>query len=159
MTRRLSIGLLALLPFLAAACARDLRTDLALVDVSTGWADDGPVEGVMNKLVPTISFRIRNVSRSDIDRVQLSVVFRRGGESQSWGERFVQGIGADGLAAGATTDLLVLRSPRGYTGSQGPDEMLRNAEFVDARVDVFGRHTNRWIKLGEFQIDRILVSQ
>jgi hypothetical protein len=37
--------------------------------------------------------------------------------------------------------------------------MLQNREFVDAKVDVFGKHGSRtWVKMGEFQVDRQLVA-
>ena len=59
----------------------------------------------------------------------------------------------------ATTNQIVLRSERGYTSIEPNDRMLQNREFVDAKVDIFGRTgSSRWIKMGEFQIDRTLVN-
>lgn len=160
MRRSLSLGL-ALTVVVAAGCIRnrDLQAELSVEAVSTGWvADDSGGPG-MNKVVPTISLRLRNVSDEAIDRVQVNAIFRRADEPQSWGEHFVRAIDAEGLAPGQTTETLVLRSPRGYTGTQGAEELLRNSEFVDARVDILGRHTNRWIRIGQFPIDRALVAQ
>jgi hypothetical protein len=38
--------------------------------------------------------------------------------------------------------------------------MLQNKEFVDARVEVLGRQGPRtWVKIGEYQIDRQLLTQ
>ena len=57
------------------------------------------------------------------------------------------------VGAGLLTRSLVgvLRSERGYTGSQSRLQMLQNKEFVDARVEIFGKHGSRtWVKIGEY---------
>jgi hypothetical protein len=159
MTRRLSVALVSGL-WLAACESRDVQTDLKIVNVQTGWYDAGIVEGGKNKLVPSIALELQNISDRDIASVQLNAVFRRAGEQVSWGEHFVRAIDATGLAAGATTKPVVLRSSFGYTGTEPRLQMLQNREFVDARVEVFGRHGRRtWAKMGEFSIDRRLLTQ
>ena len=124
----------------------------------TGWyGTNSPSEGV-NKVVPSISFELENVSDRDIASVHLTAVFRRLGEEHSWGEHYVRGIDADGLAAGATTESIVLRSTLGYTGSQTREQLLRNELFVDAQVEIFGKHGRRmWIKMAEFPVGRELL--
>ena len=55
---------------------------------------------------------------------------------------------------------LVLRSTLGYTSSQSRAQMLQNREFVDAKVNVFGKHGSRtWIKIGEYTVDRQLLTE
>lgn len=146
---------------LAAGCrSREVEKDLRITDIKTGWYDAGIVEG-QNKLVPSISFRLQNISGEDISRVRMNAVFHTVDAPQdAWGEHLIQAIGRDGLAAGATGGPLVLRSPRGYTGSEPRLVMLKNSQFVDATVSVFGRHGSRnWIKLGDFRIDRQLLTE
>jgi hypothetical protein len=54
----------------------------------------------------------------------------------------------------------VLRSTLGYTSSQSRAQMLQNREFVDAKVNVFGKHGSRtWIKMGEYTVDRHLLTE
>jgi len=144
----------------AAGCrAREVEKDLVLTDIHTGWYDVGVVDG-QNKLVPTITLRLQNVSSEPIARVQLNAVFRRQGEQQEWDAHFVRGIGPDGLAPGATGEALVLRSDRGYLGPQSRLQMLQNTEFVDARVEIFGKHGSRnWVKIGDYTIDRQLLTE
>jgi hypothetical protein len=146
---------------LVAACeSRDVQTDLKIVNVQTGWFDAGIVEGGMNKLVPSVSLELQNVSDREIASVQLNAVFRRVAEEKSWGDHFVRAIDASGLAAGATTEPIVLRSTLGYTGAQARAQMLQNQEFVDARVEVFGKHGRRtWAKMGEYTIERRLLTE
>lgn len=158
MRRRLALALLAAAS--VAACeSREVEKDLKIVNVHTGWYDAGIVAGGMNKLVPSVSIELQNVSDRDIASVQLNAVFRRIGEQESWGEHFVSAIDSSGLRAGSATTPIILRSTFGYTGSQARVQMLQNKEFVDAKVEIFGRHGRRnWAKMGEYQIDRQLLT-
>jgi hypothetical protein len=101
---------------LLAGCtrSRDVQKDLKLTDVRTGWYDAGIVEG-KNKLVPSISLKIQNVSSDEIANVQVNAIFRRVGEQEAWGEHFVRGVGSNGLEPGQSGGDIVLRSNLGYT--------------------------------------------
>ena len=159
MTTRL-IACLVLVLLVTGCRAREVEKDLTITDVHTGWYDIGIVNG-QNKLVPSISLKLKNVSPDEISRVQLNAVFKRlDGENKEWDAHFVRGIGPGGLAPGATGEELVLRSERGYTGSESRLQMLQNKAFVDAKVEIFGKHGSRfWVKIGEFQIDRQLLTE
>jgi hypothetical protein len=128
------------------------------VEVKTGWFDAG-VEDGKNKLLPTIVLRLKNVSRAPVANVQLNAVIRRAGETEEWGGAFRRVIDSDGLAAGATTDPIVLRSNLGYTGTEPRAQMLKNRQFVDAQVQVFAKHGgSQWTKMGDWQITRELLT-
>ena len=158
MLNRLMAGLV-LVVLIAGCRAREVEKDLAITDVHTGWYDAGIVQG-QNKLVPSISLKLKNVSPEEISRVQINAVFKRQGEDKEWDAHFVRGIGPDGLAPGAKGSELVLRSERGYTGQQSRLQMLQNKEFIDAKVDIFAKHgSGYWKKLGEFKIDRQLLTE
>jgi hypothetical protein len=158
MLNRLTISLAVLL--LVGGCrSREVEKDLTITDIHTGWYDLGVVEG-QNKLVPSITLRLQNVSAESISRVQINAVFRRVGEAEEWDAHFVRGIGPDGLAPGAKGSELILRSERGYTGQESRLQMLQNKEFVDARVEIFGKHGSRnWVKIGDYTIDRQLLTE
>src|SRR5688572_2573083 len=101
---------LLLLSVAAAACsagALDLREQLQVTDVTTGWYDAGIVDG-KNKLVPTISLHLKNAGGEPVDTVQVNAVFRRVGEEEEWGTAFARVVGADGLGPGASTKPIVL---------------------------------------------------
>jgi hypothetical protein len=144
---------------LGAGCrSRAVEKDLRLVDVNTGWYDVGVVDG-QNKLVPSVSLRIENVSEEPISNVQMNAIFRRVNEEQIWGEHFGRAIDRAGLGPSATGKPVVFRSERGYTGTQARAQMLQNKEFVDAKVEIFGKHGSRtWVKLGEFPVERRLLT-
>lgn len=129
------------------------------LDVVTGWYDEGIVEG-KNKLVPSVSLKLHNRSDRAVRSVQVNAIFKRGTEAEPWGDHFGWAIQGEPLAPGETTRDIVLRSGLGYTGEQPRQQMLQNAEFVDARVEIFLKQGSRvWAKLAEFPIERQLLTQ
>ncbi len=108
MSRAIVVLLIAVL---ASGC-RNIEVEKAvqITDVQTGWYDAGIVEGQKNKLVPSISLRLQNISQDPVDSVQINAIFRRVGEQEEWGEHFVMAIPRNGLAPGAKSNPIVLRS-------------------------------------------------
>jgi hypothetical protein len=154
---------LALLALVVAAggCGPtvDLTKGLQIEHVSTGWFDAGIKDG-KNKLVPSITFTVKNVSDQKLPVLQINAVFRRINEPNAeWGTNFVSVVGSEGLAPGATAGPLTIRSPLGYTGSdQTREEMLHNSQFVDAKVDLQAKYGSaQWTKVGDFPIERKLI--
>ena len=142
----------------AVACSPpvDLTKGLQVDKVSTGWFDAGIVDG-KNKLVPSISFTLKNVSNQTLRTLQVNVVFHRVGDlGTEWGNGFL--TAAEALAPGATTDPLALKSQLGYTGTEARGEMLKNSHFVDAVVDLLAKYgATEWARLGEYPISRQLI--
>ena len=159
---RASACLLLLLAFVSAGCGPtvDLTKGLQVTVVSTGWFDLGIVNG-QTKLVPTVSFTLKNVSDQKLVTLQINALFRRAGENDEWGSAFLTAIGSEGLAPGASTPPLTAKSQLGYTGSdQTRAEMLANTHFVDARVQLFAKYgPTQWVKVGEFPIVRELLTK
>src|SRR6187200_1845224 len=162
MVRRYSRSLTALLILAAVACGAqaDLATAAKLVNVTTGWYDAGVTEDGKNKLVPSVTFRIINAGVAPLGSTQLNLIFKRVTDSEEWTTAFVRGIGSDGLPPGAATQPIVVRAQQGYTGTQARLTMLQNTQFVDFKVEVFGKHASAtWVKLGEFPIARQLLTR
>jgi hypothetical protein len=110
--------------------------------------------------VPTLTIRLKNVSPQKVALVQLNAVIRRVGETEEWGGAYTRAIGSDGLAPGASTPPIVLRSNLGYTGVEPRNVMLKNSQFVDAHIQLFGKYGGaNWAKLGEYPITRELLTQ
>jgi len=152
----------ALAGLLAAtsACAPDvdLRKGLQILDVSTGWFDDGIVNG-QNKLVPAISFKLKNVSDQKLSVVQVNVVFKRLNDPIEWGSNLVNVVGSAGLAPGATTEMLIAKSDKGYTGDDARQDMLKNSHFVDAKAEFSAKYgAVQWTRLADFPITRTLIA-
>ena len=163
----------------------DIGSAIRVAEVTTGWLDVGFDEFGRNKLVPTISFRLENVSPEPVSTLQLNGVFRRclvaangqsapvseaspanpeagtcAGEPQVWGSSFVRAVGREGVDPGGATDPFTMDSGLGYTGEQARIEMLRHSDFVDVKVELFIKHrADQWVRLGEHPIARQLLTQ
>jgi hypothetical protein len=163
MTRVAPLAFVAVLALTSIHCGASVEAVAALepVDVVTGWFDDGIIEGGKNKLVPSVTLKLRNKTGEPLGSIQINAIFRRVGEQEMWGEHFGWAIPREPeLAAGAETEPLVMRSALGYTGDQPRMQMLQNKEFVDAKVEIFLKQGSRvWAKLAEYPIQRQLLTK
>lgn len=163
LTRTPRLVLVAVLALFSASCGSSVDAVAALepVDVVTGWFDDGIIEGQKNKLVPSVTLKLRNKTGEPLKSIQINAIFRRVGEQEMWGEYFGWAIPRDPvLAGGAETEPLVMRSTLGYTGTQPRMQMLQNKEFVDAKVEIFLKQGSKvWAKLAEYPIQRQLLTR
>jgi hypothetical protein len=150
------------LPLMSLACGPtvDLTKGLQVAIVNSGWYDLGIVNG-QNKLVPSVTFTLRNSSDQKLVTLQINALFRRVSENTEWGSGFMTVVGSQGLAPGATTEPITIKSQLGYTGSdQSRQEMLQNTHFVDAKVELFGKYAStQWVLLGSFPITRQLLTK
>ncbi len=186
--RAAQLACAATLAMLPAGCSQplDVPATLAVTDVTSGWLDTGIDALGRTKLVPTISFRLVNISDDPVRTLQLNGVFRRcappgtdasapapsvspadldagtcAGEDQEWGNAFLgRAVGREGLEPGAAAGPFTMESGLGYTGEQPRIEMLQHRMFVDVKVELFVRHrADPWTSLTEYPIDRQLLAQ
>jgi hypothetical protein len=154
--------LLLIVAFASAGCGPtvDLTKGLQAEIVEVGWYDLGIVNG-QNKLVPSITFKLKNVSDQKLRTLQVNALFRRVTEPDEWGSGFITAAGSTGLAPGESTGALTIRSALGYTGAeQSRQDMLDNSHFVDAKVDLFAKYgSTQWVRLGQYPIERQLLTK
>ena len=159
--RRLFVGSVCAIGIAAgAACgpAVDLTTGLRLESLTTGWTDTG--DGRTNRLVPAVSFRLKNASDQTLAPLQVNAIFRRAGEEHEWSNAMVTAAGSQGLPPTASTDQLIIKGTLGYTGTDPQWDMLHNSHFVDAKVDLFARSgSQQWTRIGEYAIARQIVER
>jgi len=156
------VRLLALLLALAVgpACGPgvDLQADLEITDVFSGWYDNGVKNG-QNHLLPSISFRLKNVSEHPVAGVQMMVSFWRDGADGEQDSSQVRGIGDDALAPGAETETILVRGSVGYTLSGPRDTFFQHSMFLDFTAKLFARRGGRIVPMGEYPIDRVIIPQ
>jgi hypothetical protein len=158
--RRLPALALVLLASISCGSSTEAVAALEPLDVVTGWFDDGIVEGGKNKLVPSVTMKLRNKSGQPVRSIQINAIFRRVGEPEMWGEYFGWAVPREPLAAGGQTPVLVMRSTLGYTSDQPRMQMLQNKEFVDTKVEIYLKKGSRvWAKLAEYPIQRQLLTR
>src|SRR4026207_1121866 len=85
-----ALSSIALAALLSTHCGASVDAGAALdpVSVVTGWYDDGIIEGGKNKLVPSVSMKLRNKTDKELKSIQINAIFRRVGEKEMWGEYF-----------------------------------------------------------------------
>ena len=158
-----ALSSIALAALLSTHCGASVDAVAALepVDVVTGWYDDGIIEGGKNKLVPSVTMKLRNKTDQELKSIQINAIFRRVGEQEMWGEYFGWAIPrTQPLPAGESTRTLVMRSTLGYTGDQPRMQMLQNKEFDDAKVEIYLKQGSKVLaKLAEYPIQRQLITR
>jgi hypothetical protein len=161
--RASSRGLILILVFalLGSGCGPgvDLTKGLQIDVVDTGWFDAGIVDG-QNKLVPTISFTVKNVSDQKLGSLQMmSIFFHANDPNSEWSNGLLTVTGSEGLAPGATTRVLTMKAPVGYTSEDPRADMLKNTRFVDALVRLVAKYgSTQWTRVKEVPIERKLIT-
>jgi hypothetical protein len=138
----------------------DLKRVLEVVDLTGGWYDAGIVEG-SNKLVPSVTFKIRKPPNADVRPLQLNVVFKRiiDRNEEDWDEFYVQKVD---FANDTETPPLTVRPAAGYKGDSGQTraEMLKNSQFRDVRAIIFAKHSSAtWVELARHNIPRQILTK
>ena len=137
----------------------DLAENLKVVDVSTGWKDEGVVDGDKNKLVPTAQFKLQNNSAQTLKVLQVNAVFRY--VDAKWiDEHYKPVTGSEGLAPGQTSETIVVKSKFGYKGTEPRADILRNSHVIDAKVEILAKYgSQQWKRIAEYPIERKLIER
>ena len=147
----------------AAACSRsvDVKQALEVTDTSSGWYDAGIVEG-KNKIVPSVTFRLKKKPDVDLAGVALNVVFRHPAAAGSnleedWDEVFIQRAA---FKDANETETLTVRPEKGYTGDppQSRLDILKHSQFRDLRARIFAKYSSsQWVEIGAVDVQRQLI--
>lgn len=135
----------------------DLKQALQVTDVTGGWFDAGIVDG-KNKLVPSVSFRLRDTSETDVNGAALNIVFTFVDNGDEQDSIFVQRV----PFANKQTEIITVRSQTGFTGEppQSRADMLQNSFFRDIEAAIFVRQSsNQWVELHRVRLPRQLLTQ
>jgi hypothetical protein len=140
----------------ACRAAVDLKQFVQVVDVAAGWFDAGIVDG-KNKLVPSLTFRMKNNAEADISSLSLNVVFKAEADQENAADVFVQRV----EFKGDETEPITVRAPYGYTADppQSRAEMLKNSQFRDMEAQIFAKQSSsQWVELHRLKIPRQLLT-
>jgi hypothetical protein len=141
------------------ACTKpvELTQAVEVADLSTGWFDAGIVEG-KNKLVPSVTFRLKKKSDVNVSTVSINVVFKQVGTDDHFDEIYVQRLDF----TGAETAPITVRAKVGYTGDppQTRADMLKNTYFKDMEAQIFAKAgAAQWVPLQSTPIVRQLLTK
>ena len=160
MTRRTAAFLgLAFAAAVLDACTSpvDLKQTLQVTDVSSGWFDAGIVDG-KNKLVPSITFKLKKNADVNLSSVSLNLTFTFAGDQEHTDDVYVQRVDFQG----PDTAPITVRTKWGYTADppQTRAEMLQNSHFRDLDVQIFAKQSSsQWVELHRAHIAHQLLTQ
>ena len=87
-------------------------------------------------------------------------MFRFVGETEELGSSLVVLRGKDALGPSGTSKPITVRANWGATGEQPRAQMLANAHFQDANVEIFAKFGSApFVRIGEAKIARQLLTQ
>lgn len=162
MPRRLAIlGVWTLALIAAAACGPypDLKHDLQIVNVISGYHDAGITPDHQNKLVPSITFQLKNEGTEAFTYIDLALDFWQVGDDGPKDSVVVPGIGGTALEPGQTADSITVHSNIGYTSPAARADFFTLSTFKGFTVKVFSKFRGRTTPLGELKVEpRLLPS-
>jgi hypothetical protein len=135
----------------------DLKQALQVTDVTSGWFDAGVVQG-KNKLVPSVTFKLKNTGSAHVPYVSLNLTYTFVGDQDHNDDVYVQRVDFQGQE----TQPITVRSTSGYTGDppQTRAEMLQNSQFRDMDVQIFAKQSSaQWVELQRVRVARQLLTQ
>jgi len=164
--RRVLSGTAALFAALVlAACSPsvDIKQNVEMTGATSGWYDAGIVGG-KNKIVPSVSFRLKKKPDANVDALALNVVFRHppaagSTSAEDWDEVFIQRAP---FRDANETEVLTIRPNAGYTGDppQSRQDILQHSQFRDVRAHVFAKvSSSQWVELGTIDVKRELITR
>jgi hypothetical protein len=137
----------------------DLKTAVQVVEVSSGYYDNGITPGGLNHLVPSVTFSVRNVSDREVSSVDMVVMYWAVGQDAEQDEALLRVIGGGGLPAGATSDPVVSRSRVGFTLATARAQLFSHSMFRDWSAKLFLKRGGKIVPAGEYKIEhRLLLS-
>ena len=135
----------------------DLKTQVQVVDVSSGYYDDGLTPTGLNHLVPSVTFSIRNVSDREVSSIDMVVLYWAEGQDTEQDESLLKVVGGSGLPAGATTEPVVSRSRIGFTLAAPRAELFNQSRFKDWTAKLFLKRGGKIVPAGEHKIEHWLL--
>jgi hypothetical protein len=136
----------------------DVKQVVQIIDVTGGWYDAGIKDG-KNKLVPSVTFRVKKLTGDAVRPLSLNLSFKKitPKGDEDFDDFYVQSVT---FAEGSLSPPLTVRTETGYTADppQTRAQMLQHAEFQDLRVVFFAKHSSsNWVELSRFDIPRTLL--
>ncbi len=137
----------------------DLNTQVKVVDISSGYYDNGLTAAGLNHLVPSITFSVRNISDREVSSIDMVVMYWAQGQDAEQDEALLKVVAGSGLPAGATSEPIVSRSKIGFTLASPRAELFNHSLFRDWIVKLFLKRGGKIVPAGEYKVEhRLLLS-
>jgi len=154
----LAFGVLALTFFHTSCQAptiEELKTYFEIMDMESKWVkkyySPWPPKLI---LVPTISFRVKNLSDKPFKYAYFNAIFRQRGEAQNLGDNLFTAWSKKPLMPGDVSDVISMKSNYGVEGKNLVD-FKHNPGWKPCTVDLFVKiKGSRYALLGQWEVSK-----
>jgi hypothetical protein len=162
MRRNKLLGLVigaVLVSLLLASCKgvspEELKASLEIVDVSSKWvAKTYQPWPPKLTLVPTISFRVKNVSGRPLNYLNFNAIFKFRDDMENLGDNFFAAIRKEPITPGETSQVITLKSNFGVEGTSLA-KFKDNPQWKPVVCKLFVQSKGSiHVLLGEYEISR-----
>lgn len=160
MTWRLpTLALVGLSLVAGSACGKypDLKSNLKVVNVLSGYYDDGVTPGGENRLLPSVTFQLKNEGDEPLSNIDLALSFWEVGADGENDSKQIRGIEGTALEPGATGESITVRASIGYTSPAARADFFSLGRYRGFVVKVFAKYRGRTTPLGELPVDARLL--
>ncbi len=143
-----------------AACAKapsdnQVKAMMQITDVSTKWVSKlyqpWPPKLI---LVPTVSFRVKNLSDKPLTYVNFNAIFKFKGDTANLGDNFLAAIRSTPVPPGQLSPPITLKSNFGSEG-RSLATFQNNPQWRQVEVKIFAQtHGSRLVPLGQWDVSR-----
>jgi hypothetical protein len=148
-----------LAPFLLTSCKgvspEELKASVEIVDITSKWVAKSyqpwPPKLI---LVPTITFRVRNVSGQPLNYLNFNAIFKFRDDQENLGDNFLAAIRKDPIAPGEASLPITLKSNFGVEG-KSLAQFKDNPQWKTVICRLFIQSKGSvHVLLGEYEISR-----
>ena len=157
MFQRTAVLVLAGAAFVAsAACGPepDLSTALKVVPGITGYRHGGLDAMGQHRLLPSITFQLKNDGDVAMTYVDINVSFWQEGNATETDSKLIKGIAATALEPGATAESVTVDASIGYTSPVNNEQAFTSDVYKPFIVKLFAKRRGKTTLLGEYPVDK-----
>jgi len=135
---------------------KQIKASFELLDIKTSWTMKEYRQWPNPKLtlVPTISFRVKNLTAESLRFLNINAIFKEREASENLGDCFLAVIGSKGLPGGETGPVVTMKSRIGVEGKT-LDSFKSNPQWRTYYVKLFAQMKgSRHVPLGEWPVSR-----
>jgi hypothetical protein len=144
------------------ACAKapsdeEVKAMMQVTDVTSQWVSKlyhpWPPKLI---LVPTVSFRVKNLTGKPLTYVDFNAIFKFKGDTQNLGDNFLAAIRSTPVPPGELSPVITLRSNFGSEG-RSLASFQNNPQWRRVEVKIFAQtHGSRLVPLGQWDVSRTI---
>lgn len=132
-----------------------LQASIDIVDVETQWVSKSyQVWPPKLTLVPSISFKVKNVSDKPLKYINFNAIFRMRDDFENLGDNFLAAIRGEPIMPGEMSETILLKSNYGVEGktlASFPENPYWKIAFVQLFAQSKG---SQLVKVGEWEVSR-----